>query len=164
MLVISDNLPSNKHIWVVIGTLLLNPFPNKLWFLCVCSTSLLKTLWEKEKLLVTSNFSFSHHVFYPFRELSAIFIEFEIVVCSLFQFGRVRNLSFGKGLSYTSWQYIMITKSMKILHTEKIKIKFVICKIYYLSSKSNILVVFMPPVSKDRGAFCFTVVHLSAQT
>ena len=34
-----------------------NPFPNKLWFLCVCSASLLKTLWEKEKLLVTSNFS-----------------------------------------------------------------------------------------------------------
>ena len=25
---------------------------------------LLKTLWEKEKLLVTSNFSFSHNVFY----------------------------------------------------------------------------------------------------
>ena len=29
-------------------------------------TSLLKTLWEKEKLLVTSNFSFSHSIFYPF--------------------------------------------------------------------------------------------------
>ena len=24
----------------------LNPFPNKPWFLCVCSASLLKTLWE----------------------------------------------------------------------------------------------------------------------
>ena len=44
----------------------LNPFPNKPWFLRVCCTSLLKTLWEKEKLLVTSNFSFSHSVFYPF--------------------------------------------------------------------------------------------------
>ena len=33
-----------------------NPFPNKPWFLHVYSTSLLKTLWEKEKLLVTSNF------------------------------------------------------------------------------------------------------------
>ena len=43
-----------------------NPFPNKPWFLRVCSTSLLKTLWEKEKLLVTSNFSFSHRVFHPF--------------------------------------------------------------------------------------------------
>ena len=36
-------------------------------FLCICSTSLLKTLWEKEKLLVTSNLSFSCSVFYQFR-------------------------------------------------------------------------------------------------
>ena len=50
-------------------------------FLRVCSTSLLKALWEKEKLLVTSSFSFSCNVFYPFEELSAIFIKFEIVVC-----------------------------------------------------------------------------------
>ena len=44
----------------------INPFPNKPWFLRICSTNLLKTLWEKEKLLVASNFSFSHSVFYPF--------------------------------------------------------------------------------------------------
>ena len=43
-----------------------NPFPNKPWFLRVCCTSLLKTVWEKEKLLLTSNFSFSHSVFHPF--------------------------------------------------------------------------------------------------
>ena len=36
---------------------------------------------KKEKLLVTSNFFFFHSVFYPFRELSTIFIKFEIVVC-----------------------------------------------------------------------------------
>ena len=41
----------------------LNPFPNKPWLLRVGSTSLLKTMWEKEKLLVTSNFSYSHSVF-----------------------------------------------------------------------------------------------------
>ena len=35
----------------------------------VCSTSLLKTLWEKEKLLITNNFFFFHSVFYPFGEL-----------------------------------------------------------------------------------------------
>ena len=45
--------------------------------------------FEKEKLLVTSNFSFSHSIFSTFRELSAIFIEFEIVICNLFEFGRV---------------------------------------------------------------------------
>ena len=52
-----------------------------------------------EKLLVMTNFSFSHSVFYPFGELYDIFIKFEIVVCKLFQFGRVKNLSFGKGLN-----------------------------------------------------------------
>ena len=41
----------------------------------VCSISLWKTLWVKEKLLVMSNFSISHSVFYPFGELSAIFIK-----------------------------------------------------------------------------------------
>ena len=61
----------------------------KPWFLPVCNSSLLKTLWEKEKLLLTSNFSFSHCVFYPFDELSAIFIQVEIVVCKHFEFGRV---------------------------------------------------------------------------
>ena len=35
---------------------------------------LLKTLREKKKLLVTSNFSFSHSVYYSFGELSSIFI------------------------------------------------------------------------------------------
>ena len=74
-----------------------NPFPNKPWFLRVCYTSLLKTLWEKEKLLVTSNFSFSHSVFHLSGELSAIFIKFKIVVCRHFEFGRVKNLLFGKG-------------------------------------------------------------------
>ena len=73
--------------------------PNKPWYLRVSSTSLLKTLREKEKLLVTSNFFFSNCVFYPFGELSAIFIYFKIVVCKLFQFGRKYILSFGIGLT-----------------------------------------------------------------
>ena len=62
---------------------LLNP-----WFLRVCSICLSKTLWEKGKLLVTSNFSFSHSVFSPLGELSTIFIGFKIVVCKLFNFAR----------------------------------------------------------------------------
>ena len=76
-----------------------NLFPNKPRFLHVCSTSLLKTVWEKGKLLIMSNVSFSHGVFYPFGELFVIFIKFKIVVCKLFQFGRVWSLSFWKGLT-----------------------------------------------------------------
>ena len=78
---------------------MVNSFPNKPRFLRVCSKSHLKTLWEKEKLLVVSNISFSHSVFYPFWELTTIFIKFEIVVYKLIQLGRVLNLPFGKGLS-----------------------------------------------------------------
>ena len=66
-----------------------NPFPDKPWFLRVCSASLLKTLWEKDKLLVTSNLSFSHRVVHPFGKLSDIFVKLKIVVCKLCQFGRV---------------------------------------------------------------------------
>ena len=40
-----------------------NPFPNKPWLLCVCSVSLLKTLWEKENSLIMSNSSFFPKVF-----------------------------------------------------------------------------------------------------
>ena len=35
------------------GLMQFNPFQNKPWFLCVCSTRLLETLWEKEKSLIT---------------------------------------------------------------------------------------------------------------
>ena len=70
----------------------INSFRNKPWFLRVCSTSPLKTLQVKEKFLILSNSSFSHSVFYPFAELPAIFMKFEIVVCKLFQFGRVYRL------------------------------------------------------------------------
>ena len=79
-------------------TYLFNPYQNKLWFLRVCSTTLLKIQWEKEKLLVTSNFSFSHNVFYLFGELSAIFIKFEIFVCKFFRFGSFKIYCFMKGL------------------------------------------------------------------
>ena len=78
-----------RNVNTLLTNLSLNPFQNKPVFLRVCGTSPLKTLWEKEKLLVTSNFSFSNSVFFPIGELSAIFIKFEIVICKLFQFGKV---------------------------------------------------------------------------
>ena len=44
----------------------LNPFPHNDAFWRLWETGLSKTLWEKEKLLIMSNFSFSHSVFYLF--------------------------------------------------------------------------------------------------
>ena len=64
MEVISLALKYNKRNMFLIlkctlqSMLKFNPLPNKPLFSCVCSTSLLKTLWKKEKLLVTSNFFF----------------------------------------------------------------------------------------------------------
>ena len=87
-----------RRLMIVIGFIfsqcrpLFNPFPNKPRFLCVCSPSNLKRLWEKEKLLVTSNFSFSLSVFHLSGEFFAIFIKFEIVFCKLLQFQRIKNL------------------------------------------------------------------------
>ena len=78
----------------------LNPFPNKPWFLRVCNTSLLKTQREKEKLLVTSNFSFSHSVFYPSKDLPVISIKFQIVVCNL--------LLVWKGLNLVVWERVKL--------------------------------------------------------
>ena len=46
----------------------INPFPNKWFFLHLWDRRLLKTLCEKEKMLVTSIFSFSHSVFYPVKD------------------------------------------------------------------------------------------------
>ena len=73
------------------------PFPNKPWFWCVWSTSLMKTLWEK-KLLVTSNISFSHIVFYPFGELFAFF--HQIQNC------RLQTLSVWKSLKFVIWERV----------------------------------------------------------
>ena len=87
--------------------IIFNLSQNKPWFLTVCScrTSLLKTLWEKEKLLLSSNFSFSHSIFYLFGELSSISVKYEIVDRNFFQFGRVQSLLFGKGLRLKGWPW-----------------------------------------------------------
>ena len=73
-----------------------NPFPKKPWFLHVYSTSLLKTLREKEKLLLTSNFSFSPKCFLPCLITFCHFLQ--IQNCCM-QTLSVRNLSFGKRLN-----------------------------------------------------------------
>ena len=74
----------------------INPFPNEPWFLRICSTNLLKTLWGKEKLLVMSNFSFSLSVFYPFGYISVISITNEN--------RRLQTLSLWKCLKFVVWK------------------------------------------------------------
>ena len=88
---------SLKFCDLLIGLILFKPFPNKPWFLRVCSTSLLKSLLEKEKLLVTSNFTLFHSVYYSFGKLCAIFIKFEFVVCKLLSLEDSKICHLGKG-------------------------------------------------------------------
>ena len=83
--------------WRVAG--LFNPFPHNDTFWRLRETSLLKTLWEKEKLLVTNNFSFSHSVFY----LWTIFFHFrQIWSC------RLQTLSLWKSLKSVVWERVNI--------------------------------------------------------
>ena len=56
-------------------------------------------VWEKEKLLVTSNFSFSHNVFYLIWSLFFILRALENVVCNLFQCDQSKILSSCNGLN-----------------------------------------------------------------
>ena len=74
-----------------------NRFPNKPWFLRVCSTSLLKTLGKGE-IAHHKQFLLCHSVFYPIGELSAIFIKFRTVICKCFSLEESKILLFGKGL------------------------------------------------------------------
>ena len=64
----------------------------KLTMSTLCSGEL-----KKEKMLITSNFSFFHSVFYTFGELSAIFINSESVVC---------KLSVWKSLKFVIWERV----------------------------------------------------------
>ena len=53
-------------------------------------------MWEKEKLLVTSDFSFSHNVFYPLGELSA---SLKLSSANSFSLEECKSLSSGNGLN-----------------------------------------------------------------
>ena len=53
----------------------------------------------KGKIVRNHQFLFPKSVFHSYREFSAIFTKSKIVICKLFQPGRVFNWSFGKGFS-----------------------------------------------------------------
>ena len=69
------------------------PFPNKPWFFGVCSTSLLKTLWEKEKLLLTE---IAHiEQFLLFQQSFLLFGE--LLTANSFKFEMFKICPLGKG-------------------------------------------------------------------
>ena len=68
--------------------------------------------WKKEKLLVTSNISFSLSVFCCFEDLPAIYNEFKIVLC---------KLSLSKDLKFDVWERVnQMTKKIRLYEIESI--------------------------------------------
>ena len=70
---------------------------NKPWFLCVCRTSLLKTLWEKEKLLI-EQFLLYLQCFLPFRRPFHHF--HQTLSC------HQQTLSLRKSLNFVVWERV----------------------------------------------------------
>ena len=76
----------------------LNPLANKPWFLHVCSTSLLKTLWGKKEIV-------SNEQFYPFPVVFSILSEnfppftsnLKLSFTNSFKLGEPKICRLGKG-------------------------------------------------------------------
>ena len=84
-----------------------NPLPNKPRFLLVCSTSLLKTLWGKEKLLVKSNFFFFSAVFFTFMENFLIFsLNLKLSYANSFILKESKLCCLGEGYYIRAWTEI----------------------------------------------------------
>ena len=72
----------------------LNTFPNKLVFLCICRTSLLKTVGKGEIDCNKQFLLFPQHFYYSFGELFTIFL------CCL------QTLSVGESLKWEVWERV----------------------------------------------------------
>ena len=84
------NLDQSKHLLSGNGLNLLNPFPNKPWFLRVGSKVRLKNTVGKGEIARDEQFLFFPTVFFTdFDNFLPFFIKSETVVCKLFQFSRV---------------------------------------------------------------------------
>ena len=83
-----------------------NPFPNKPWFLHVCSISLLKILREKEKLLVTSNFSFCQCFLPVWRTFCHLH---QIQNCSL------QTVTVWKSLKWVVWERVNTFYGLEVM-------------------------------------------------
>ena len=64
-------------------------FETNTWFY-MTAVKVFWKVWGKEEIAGNKHFLVFSKVFYPFQKLSTIYIKFEIVVCKLFQFGKVK--------------------------------------------------------------------------
>ena len=91
-----------------------NPSPNKSWFLRVSSMSLLKTLWEKEKLLVMSNFCFLTVFLIHLENFQPFSSTLKLSFANSFNLEEPNILSFGKGLTLLSYAFFSGYKEVSL--------------------------------------------------
>ena len=72
-----------------------------------CKRKPLKTLWEKEKMLVTSIFSFSHNVYYSFHNKIKFLSQIFLSSAHAFSLELSRILPFGLN-------YLLLLTNMKV--------------------------------------------------
>ena len=82
------------------GSWTLNPLPHIDTFWCLCSRWLLKSLWQKEKLLIMSNFSICHNDINYYSIIILSFIEIFYILDLIISKSSAEDLSIcGKGLT-----------------------------------------------------------------
>ena len=84
---------------------------------------LLKTLREKEKMVVTSIFSISHSIFYPSQNRCQFFKRIYFVVCKCFELQSVKILAFGKELRLYKFNVIISITCKLTVDTRKILLR-----------------------------------------
>ena len=87
------------HTWGRDNTNLFNPISPIDAFWHICSRWLLKTSWQKKKLLKTSNFFFCHNGFnFFFRNYTLIYRDFPYFWVDIFKVVCCRFVACGKGV------------------------------------------------------------------
>ena len=105
---------SNNFFFIICNKAHFNPFPHNDTFRCLWERSLLKILWEKEKLLV--------HAISPFPTMFStlskteiiIFVTFNLSSANAFNFHQSKNLSSGNGLNI-----LLLDHCLNMLITKK---------------------------------------------
>ena len=100
------------------------------------------TLWEKEKMLVTSIFTFYQHVFNPIKDINHHFSKLYFVICKCFQFGPVLNFVIWKRVKHHTISHLLklflYTQEETVADNKDVPVK-----------QDTILE--MPPVEKQRA-------------
>ena len=63
----------------------------------------MKTLWEKEKILATIIVSYSHNVFYPFKEKTEIFVTLILLSANAFNLASLKLSLLVKSQLVSEW-------------------------------------------------------------